>query len=158
MKIIFICSSYYIVYQIKFRHPINQTYDRRLDEFRIWILVIPTLILAFVFNVNFTPFEILWAFSIYLESVAILPQLIMVQKFARENQGSVQNITAHYVVCLGLYRAFYVANWFVRYYFEPKYYDPIAWISGVVQTALYVDFIYFYFKARYMGRLMELPV
>jgi len=52
---------------MKFQHPINKTYDQKLDDFKGWILLIPTFILALFFNVAFTPFEILWAFSIYLE-------------------------------------------------------------------------------------------
>jgi hypothetical protein len=40
----------------------------------------PTAVLALVLNHEFAFMEILWTFSIYLESVAILPQLFMVQK------------------------------------------------------------------------------
>ena len=67
MKVIFIISSYTIVYYMKFKSPICRTYDPKTDDFKVWILVIPAFILALFFNVTFTPFEILWAFSIYLE-------------------------------------------------------------------------------------------
>ena len=67
MKVIFILSSYAIVYYMKFKNPICRTYDAKADDFRVWILIIPAFILALFFNVTFTPFEILWAFSIYLE-------------------------------------------------------------------------------------------
>ena len=87
-----------------------------------------------------------------------MPQLVMVQRTARENQGTVKNITSHYMFCLGAYRALYVVNWVYRYMTEEKYYDPIAWVSGVVQTLLYVDFFYYYVKARYLGENMVLPV
>ena len=40
-----------------------------------------------------------WAFSIYLEAVAIWPQLQLLQK-----QKRVANITSYYVVALGAYR------------------------------------------------------
>ena len=43
--------------------------------------------------------EILWTFSIYLEAVAIMPQLILIQRY-----GNVENLTANYVFCLGAYR------------------------------------------------------
>eukprot|EP01083_Nonionella_stella_P006301 18334_1 len=158
MKVIFILSSYTIVYFMKWKNPICRTYDAASDDFKVWILVVPCFILALFFNVTFTPFEILWAFSIYLESVSIMPQLIMVQKYARDNQGSVQNITSHYVFCLGAYRALYVINWVYRFVSEESYYDPIAWVSGVVQTLLYIDFFYYYLKAISMGKYMELPV
>ncbi len=57
--------------------------------------------------------EVLWTFSIYLESVAILPQLFMVSK-----TGEAESITSHYLFALGSYRALYIFNWIYRYYFE----------------------------------------
>jgi len=158
MKCIFIISSYAIVYNMKFRNPICRTYDGTSDNFNVFFLIIPCAILALFWNITFTPFEVLWAFSIYLESVAILPQLIMVQRHAKNNQGSVQNITSHYVFALGAYRALYLVNWFYRYFTEDNYYDAIAWVAGTVQTLLYVDFFYYYLKAVKMGKYMELPV
>lgn len=82
--------------------------------------------------------QILWTFSIYLESVAILPQLFMISK-----TGEAETITTHYLFCLGLYRALYIFNWVWRYYFE-GFFDMIAIVAGVVQTILYCDFFYLY--------------
>lgn len=83
-------------------------------------------------------FQILWTFSIYLESVAILPQLFMISK-----TGEAETITTHYLFFLGLYRALYLVNWIWRYYFE-GFFDLIAVVAGVVQTVLYCDFFYLY--------------
>lgn len=87
----------------------------------------------------------LWtqAFSIYLEAVAILPQLFMLQK-----QGGAESLTSHYVMLLGLYRLFYLFNWIYRYATEPNYLQIIVWVSGIVQTALYLDFFYNYINAK----------
>lgn len=82
--------------------------------------------------------QILWTFSIYLESVAILPQLFMISK-----TGEAETITTHYLFFLGLYRALYLANWIRRYQTE-NFYDQIAVVSGVVQTIFYCDFFYLY--------------
>lgn len=57
-----------------------------------------------------------WAFSIYLEAVAILPQLFMLQK-----QGGAESLTGHYILLLGLYRLFYILNWIYRYATEDHY-------------------------------------
>merc|ERR1711997_427453 len=69
MKVFFIVSAAATVYlmYVKFR----ATYDGNHDSFRVEFL------LAMVLNNEFTVMEILWTFSIYLESVAILPQLFM---------------------------------------------------------------------------------
>ena len=62
-----------------------------------------------------------WAFSIYLEAVAILPQLFLLQK-----QGEVENLTSHYVAALGAYRALYLLNWVYRYFTEEDYQQRCA--------------------------------
>ena len=67
LKVVFILTSATIVYWMKWKHPYFKTYDEQLDDFKIWIVLIPPVILALFFNVSFTPFEVFWAFSIYLE-------------------------------------------------------------------------------------------
>ncbi len=82
--------------------------------------------------------QILWTFSIFLEAVAIMPQLFMITK-----TGEAESITTHYLFFLGLYRALYIANWVWRYHTE-GFFDQIAVVSGVVQTIFYCDFFYLY--------------
>ena len=81
----------------------------------------------------------LWTFSIILESVCVLPQLLLLR------QTTVPTvIDSYYLLTLGSYRAFYILNWIVRVASEKGYWDPISWIFGVVQTALYLDFAWIY--------------
>ncbi|ENN70518.1 hypothetical protein YQE_12694, partial [Dendroctonus ponderosae] len=136
MKVVFLLSSYatlYLIY-LKFR----ATYDRNHDTFRIEFLLLPAIVLALLINHQFSALEVLWTFSIYLESVAILPQLFMVSK-----TGEAESITSHYLFALGSYRGLYILNWFYRYWTE-GHYDLIAIVAGVVQTVLYCDFFYLY--------------
>lgn len=84
--------------------------------------------------------QMLWAFSIWLEAVAILPQLFMLQR-----TGEAETITTHYLAALGIYRALYIPNWIWRYFAESGYWDPIAVLAGIVQTVLYSDFFYIYY-------------
>jgi len=91
-------------------------------------------------------FEILWTFSILLESIAILPQLFMLT-----SKGGSETLTSTYIFVLGGYRAVYLLNWVYRYFTEG--YAPVtAWIAGLIQTALYADFFYhFVTKVMYEG-------
>lgn len=83
-------------------------------------------------------FEILWTFSIILESVCVLPQLILLR------QTTVPTvIDSFYLVTLGSYRAFYLLNWIYRF-FTPSKPDPTSIIFGIIQTAFYVDFAWVY--------------
>jgi len=136
MKLFFISSAVATVYLmfLKFK----ATYDRNHDTFRVEFLVAPAAVLALVINHDFSVLEILWTFSIYLESVAIMPQLFMLSK-----TGSAETITAHYLFALGSYRGLYILNWVYRFYTE-SFIDPIAVVAGIVQTVLYADFFYLY--------------
>ncbi|PFX31027.1 ER lumen protein-retaining receptor 2-like isoform X1 [Stylophora pistillata] len=166
MKIIYLVCSFGTVYLmlVKFK----ATYDSNHDTFRIEFLLIPVAGLACLVNHEFSvleyqqwqklphpPFqvaiEILWTFSIYLEAVAILPQLFMISK-----TGEAETITSHYLFALGAYRALYIVNWIYRYYFE-GFYDFIAIVAGCVQTALYWDFFYLYITKVLKGKSLKLP-
>ncbi|XP_025221960.1 ER lumen protein-retaining receptor 1 isoform X2 [Theropithecus gelada] len=149
MKVVYIACSFTTVWLIysKFK----ATYDGNHDTFRVEFLVVPTAILAFLVNHDFTPLEILWTFSIYLESVAILPQLFMVSK-----TGEAETITSHYLFALGVYRTLYLFNWIWRYHFE-GFFDLIAIVAGLVQTVLYCDFFYLYITKVLKGKKLSLP-
>ncbi|CAE6428292.1 unnamed protein product [Rhizoctonia solani] len=149
MKIFFIASSIYILYLMKFKY--RSTNDPSIDTFKVEYLLGPSVVLALIFNYGFKFSEVLWAFSIYLEAVAIFPQLFMLQR-----TGEAETITTHYIAALGAYRALYVPNWIYRYWTEGTV-DPIAVIAGLVQTGLYIDFFYVYFTRVMQGEKFELP-
>ncbi|XP_050032742.1 ER lumen protein-retaining receptor isoform X1 [Dermacentor andersoni] len=176
MKVVFLATSYgtlYLMY-VKFK----ATNDRNHDTFRIEFLLVPVVLLALLVNHEFTPLEtlpggqergffqvvfshatlvfrdpleVLWTLSIYLEAVAILPQLFLVSK-----TGEAETITSHYLFCLGSYRALYLLNWVYRYYTE-NFYDLIAIVAGLVQTVLYCDFFYLYVTRVIKGKALKLP-
>lgn len=149
MKMIFLVSSFgtlYLMY-LKFR----ATYDHNHDSFRIEFLLVPCAILALLINHDFSVMEVLWTFSIYLESVAILPQLFLVSK-----TGEAESITSHYLFALGSYRALYILNWIYRYVVE-SHYDLIAIFAGIIQTILYCDFFYLYITKVLKGKKLQLP-
>ncbi|KAJ1674980.1 endoplasmic reticulum retention protein [Spiromyces aspiralis] len=150
MKIFFIASSGYIVYLM--RKPFKHTYEASLDTFRAEYLVLVSAVLSVLLPHKYTPIEVLWTFSIFLEAVAILPQL-----FQMTRTGEAETITAHYVFTLGAYRALYLLNWIYRYY-TTGHVDWVACIAGLVQTALYGDFFYIYFVRIFKNKAKKLPV
>ncbi|KAF9649503.1 ER lumen protein retaining receptor [Thelephora ganbajun] len=149
MKLFFIGSSCYVLYlmKVKFR----PTHDPSIDTFKIEYLIGPCVVLGLIFNYKFRFAEILWSFSIFLESVAILPQLFLLQR-----TGEAETITTHYLAALGSYRAFYIPNWIYRWYMDDTV-DIIAVVAGLVQTGLYADFFYVYFTKVLQGEKFELP-
>eukprot|EP00557_Chaetoceros_sp_GSL56_P003243 CAMPEP_0176498372 /NCGR_PEP_ID=MMETSP0200_2-20121128/12281_1 /TAXON_ID=947934 /ORGANISM="Chaetoceros sp., Strain GSL56" /LENGTH=176 /DNA_ID=CAMNT_0017896565 /DNA_START=150 /DNA_END=677 /DNA_ORIENTATION=- len=112
MKVLYIFTTALVIYTIKVKEPIASTYDRAQDSFLHWKFgVAPCFIIASITQLFQTGFSInimdlLWTFSIYLESIAILPQLIVLQRY-RE----VENLTGNYVFFMGAYRFLYILNW-----------------------------------------------
>jgi len=76
--------------------------------------------------------EVLWTFSIYLESVCIIPQLYMIKQI-----GIISSDQIIYLSFLGAYRALYIFNWIYRYETE-YFYDVLADVGGFIQTTIYV--------------------
>ncbi|KAF1353412.1 putative ER lumen protein retaining receptor [Delphinella strobiligena] len=149
-KIVFIGSSAYTIYLML--NDYKPTHDPNLDTFKVQYLIGGSAVLAILFPYKYVPSEMLWAFSIWLESVAILPQLFMLQR-----TGEAETITTHYLFALGAYRALYIPNWLYRYFAE-GYFDPISVFAGLVQTVLYSDFFYIYYTKVMQGRKFNLPV
>lgn len=76
-----------------------------------------------------------------MESLCVLPQLLLLR------QTTVPTvIDSYYLLTLGSYRAFYILNWLVRGFGKEHYWDPIAVVFGIVQTAFYVDFAWVYYS------------
>ncbi|PIA42086.1 hypothetical protein AQUCO_02100148v1 [Aquilegia coerulea] len=152
MKIVFILSSLAIVWCMRMHRVVKRSYDKELDTFRHNILIVVCFGVAVIINEKFTLREVFWAFSIYLEAVAILPQLVLLQR-----SGNVDNLTGQYVFLLGGYRAFYILNWIYRYFVEQRFSRWISAISGLIQTALYADFFYYYFLSWKNNAKLHLP-
>ena len=68
-------------------------------------LVLPSVTAGCLWNLDQTsPFEIAWAASVWLEALAIIPQLVLLRK-----RGVVDNITSHYLLLLGSFRPFSIS-------------------------------------------------
>jgi len=152
MKLIFLGTSFSIVWYMRYHKTVRGSYDRNNDSFRHYFLIPPCLALALLINNKFTFREIMWTFSLWMEAVAIIPQLVLLQR-----TRNVDNLTGNYVFFLGAYRGFYLINWIYRYFTEPHYRQWITWIAGIIQTALYADFFYYYFKSWKNNEKLKLP-
>ncbi|KAL5989783.1 ER lumen protein-retaining receptor A [Asimina triloba] len=133
MKVVFIASSVAIVWCMRAHPVVRRSYDKDQDTFRHYFLAGGSFVLALLIHEKYTLQEILWAFSIYLESVAILPQLVLLQR-----SGNVDNLTGQYVFFLGAAAS-------------------AAWVSGLLQTGLYADFFYYYFLSWKNNEKLQLP-
>ncbi|KAJ7796592.1 ER lumen protein retaining receptor-domain-containing protein [Mycena olivaceomarginata] len=137
MKIFYIVSAFYVL-------SLRWIYPRSPESRMAWqataIILISAALISLVFNYSFTVYEILWSFSIALESSCVIPQLILLRETTVPTV-----LTSYYLLALGSYRALYIPNWIYRY-FSDGLVDPIAVTFGIIQTAFYLDFAWVYYS------------
>lgn len=155
MKILFIASSVYTLY-LMYEKRIKNDSTPSIDTFPAEYLLGGSAVLALLMpsEGHYTFVNILWTFSLWLESGAILPQLFMLQR-----TGRAESLTVHYIFALGVYRAFYLLNWIYRYWAD-DWLSLVSVITGLVQTLVYSDFFYVYYQQVIVKgkRDLELPV
>merc|ERR1712203_1181213 len=152
MKVVFLTGTFYLIYLMRYKPPISQTYERSTDSFQYEIYLLgPCCVLGLISTEEYTIPEVLWTISIWLESVAIIPQLVLLQQM-RE----VENLTSQFVAAMGAYRALYILNWVYRYFVD-DYITWVGWTGGLLQTILYGDFFYYFAKSKWYGNKLVLP-
>ncbi|KAF5025666.1 hypothetical protein F66182_2272 [Fusarium sp. NRRL 66182] len=142
-KIFYIISSFYILAIMQWIYPRSR---EREIAWKIGAVILggsfilsPFVMLIFESHKGFRPW--MWVFSQILESVCVLPQLLLLR------QTTVPTvIDSFYLVALGSYRALYCVNWFIREFeISGKKPNTVSVIFGLIQTALYIDFAWVYY-------------
>jgi hypothetical protein len=102
--------------------------------------------------------DINWAFSMYLEAVAIFPQILLFSK----KRGQIESFTSHYVALCGLSRLFSLIFWWDTY--EELIADDLlfgAYVgyfiigSQILQLIIMADYYYLYFKSILKGQALN---
>lgn len=146
VKIFYISSSFYILFlMVKvYRWEPELPESGWLSLYCLGFAAISCIPVVAIFEgfsaLSFS--EVFWAFSIVLESVCVLPQLLLL----RETDVTTV-INSNYLIALGLYRGLYILNWIYRGVGE-HYFDPISVIFGIFQTVIYIDFFIIYKQRR----------
>ena len=73
MKIFFITSTAFIIYLMRFRRPFCATYDKVADDFPHYYLPLAAIVLTCIVQSGWTPWEMVWSFSLWLEALAFIP-------------------------------------------------------------------------------------
>ena len=141
MKLLFITATIFIIYLLRKSKYYSLDYDRiKEDSFPHVYLVPFALVMTLLIHKDWTWWGLTWSFSLWLESVAVFPQITIINK----NKGTLAYI-AHYLAALGSYRFFYILLWIYRFI----KYHTLSWVSifsGTLQVLLYADFFYLYVK------------
>ncbi|KAL2127935.1 hypothetical protein VTI74DRAFT_9948 [Chaetomium olivicolor] len=145
-KVFYLLSSFYTIAIMRYVYP--RTREREVAWKLSALILVACLVLSPFVMLIFHPsrywsfVEWLWVFSQVLESVCVLPQLLLLRQTTIPTV-----ITSFYIVFLGSYRALYLVNWILKELdTNMKRPNPISVIFGVIQTALYLDFAWVYWS------------
>lgn len=127
VKMLTISMSFYFVYLIYI--PLKETYQKEFDICRMDLLLAPCALLAFVLNKGFTPYGIIYSFGVYLEAIAILPQLLLMTE-----AGKSETYIIPYILLMGFNNAFYTANLIYISSVDEYFQGLIPLYSGLVQV------------------------
>mmetsp|Transcript_33644 Transcript_33644/g.49464 ORF Transcript_33644/g.49464 Transcript_33644/m.49464 type:complete len:366 (+) Transcript_33644:138-1235(+) len=150
--------------------PFKKSYQAEFDTFgEIHVppgfgavyLAVPCLILAILIhpglNSDFMS-DVAWTFAMYLESMALVPQLFM---FQRQTSGVVELLTAHFVFALGFGRVLEFVFWAYSYHElssgGSNFIGYIALFAQFTQLVLMLDFFWYYYQAVKNATPLVLP-
>mmetsp|Transcript_20155 Transcript_20155/g.56138 ORF Transcript_20155/g.56138 Transcript_20155/m.56138 type:complete len:245 (-) Transcript_20155:804-1538(-) len=162
MKIVYISLGVATVACLYCKEPGCSAYNAAQDSVQHWLhIALPCFFLAWAyksqdprgFYLQSDVTELMWTFSVVLESVAMLPQLLMVRRSYRndrEHHGGARDAIYVPLFLFGIYRFLYVLNWAYRAMTEPffaflhSYIRLILTVSAFIQVLMYSEFFYMY--------------
>ncbi|CAI8608179.1 unnamed protein product [Vicia faba] len=165
LDMILLLLTLLVIWLIRFK--LKSSYIKEIDNMWLSFLVVPSIILGIVIH-PYTSHTwivgVLWAFSTYLESISIVPQLRYMQK-----AKMVETFTGYYVFALGISRFFSLAFWIIHtyetrgqylFFWGHGYFWMLAvFISEIIQSFILADFCYYYIKSFMKGKLLKkMPV
>ena len=144
---------FYLIYLIYLVYP--ETSDKMLDnKIPFYYLLIPSLILAILFKPYIFRnwfFDLMFIYSIILESVAIYPQIILFSI----KKGEIETYTSNFIAFQGLSTIFVLIFWYKNYFSLNDNdslllggYSGYVVIGGeILQLIIMGYYFYLYFKS-----------
>jgi len=138
------------------------SYEREHDKCDIFLFLVASFVMAVLvhpqLNNSQVP-DITWTLALYVESIAMVPQLYMMTK----KGGEVETLASHYIACIFFARLLMLSFWWSSYVeLQPKeseYNFPGYVVIGaqLMQVVIFGDFMWLYFRHIYMQRRLVLP-
>mmetsp|Transcript_11268 Transcript_11268/g.12870 ORF Transcript_11268/g.12870 Transcript_11268/m.12870 type:complete len:291 (-) Transcript_11268:130-1002(-) len=134
----------------------------------ILALTVPTLLMAMFIHPslnNIYLFDVAWTFALYLEAVAMLPQLYLFTK----NGAEIESYVSHYVASQGFSRLSAIIFWIFSFHelnedhssgfgILRHYVGHFAMGAQIIQLVILGDFIYHYSNSLRKGIPLRLPM
>ena len=143
----------YLLYLIFFEYP--ETSDKMIDnKMPFYYLIIPTFFVAILFKPYIFRnwfFDLMFIYSIILESVAIYPQIILFSV----KKGEIETYTSNFIAFQGLSTVFVLIFWFKNYLsledndslLLGRFSGYVVIFSEILQLIIIGYYFYLYFKS-----------
>jgi ER lumen protein retaining receptor len=145
IKILYLVLTAAIVLSMRCQESVQSTYNKVYDSFPHWrYAVLPCILITMTMNKmeellysrNQAFSGMRWTFSLFLEAMAMVPQLVLLQKV-----GGCDCVTGWYIFGKGAYGALYLLHVTLRSPPEvPFRYQGVLDAAVVVRTMVYVIF------------------
>jgi len=139
----------------------RKSYQEDLDVLHVKYLIPSCVILAAVLHPQFsqgTWFSFSWTTYLYLDCLALMPQVVMMTRGA----GKVEAPVSHFVAATALSRVMDLSFWYYNFNIGPQGsyhgFNYSGWLIvfwHVVNLAIVADFMFYYVKARFLGKTMS---
>jgi ER lumen protein retaining receptor len=142
-----------LLYMIYYKY--SETSDINLDhQIPFYYLCIPTFLIAIPFKpyvFRYWYIDLIWIYSIFLESVSIYPQIMLFLK----KKGQIEKFTGHYIALQGLSTIFGLFFWYKFFYnindrislLLGEYSGYIIMISEIIKLFIMAFYFYLYLKS-----------
>lgn len=150
-----------LVIQVKKIHTENCVVG--VDTCNAAVLLVACFLIAIAVHPrlnNSTIPDVLWTLALYVETVAMVPQLFLLTKLG----GEVDSLQGHYIACMFMARLLMMRFWVTCYEeLRPKgaeYNLPGLGVIGsqLLQVVLFADFMHLYVKSHRNNAKLILPV
>jgi len=139
----------------------RKSYQEDLDVLHVKYLIPSCVVLAVVLHPQFsqgTWFSFCWTTYLYLDCLALMPQVVMMTRGA----GKVEAPVSHFVAATALSRVMDLSFWYYNFdlgsqgsYRGFNYSGWLIVFWHLVNLAIVADFMYYYVKARFSGKAMS---
>jgi len=140
----------------------EKSYEKDFDSCHIPVFIVSCLVLAYFVHPHLNNRKIpdmAWTAALYLESIAMVPQLFLLTK----KGGEVENLSSHYIACVFVSRLLMLSFWTNSYVeLKPKgssFNFPGYGVIGaqLLQVVIFGDFMWLYFRSVRSRAKLVLP-
>lgn len=161
IELVALACAVILIMRVKKIH--NESCLVGVDTCNAVVLFVACLLIAIAVHPklnNSTLPDVLWTLALYVETVAMVPQLFLLTKLG----GEVDSLQGHYIACMFIARLLMMRFWVTCYEeLRPKnaeYNLPGLGVIGsqLLQVVLFADFMHLYVKSLRTNAKLILPV